>query len=207
MTIGPTPGTQSIAGRVVPSARMALVERDIVEHIASLFRERGGLAYGESVTQLEHACQCASLAEREGASAALVAAALLHDVGHLLHGDAAGALKGGRDDFHEALGARYLARQFQVAVTQPVALHVPAKRYLCRVEPAYAAGLSEVSRQTLALQGGVMSEAEAERFAAMPFALDAVRVRRWDDAAKCPDLVTPSFDHFLSVLQASRRPR
>ena len=186
---------------------MALVDRDIVEHIAALFRARGGLAYGEDVTQVEHACQCGSLAERAGASAALVAAAFLHDVGHLLHVDAGRALADGRDDRHEALGARYLARQFSEAVTGPVALHVPAKRYLCCVEPAYGAGLSEVSRRTLALQGGVMSEAEAERFAATPFALDAVRVRRWDDAAKCAGLATPSLDHFLSVIEASRLPR
>jgi phosphonate degradation associated HDIG domain protein len=183
------------------------VERDIVEHIASLFQERGALAYGEDVTQLEHACQCASLAEREGASAALVAAALLHDVGHLLHGDAGRALGDGRDDRHEAIGARFLARGLPEAVTQPIALHVPAKRYLCRVEPAYAVGLSEVSRRTLALQGGVMSEAQAERFAATPFALDAVRVRRWDDAAKGRGLATPSLDHFLAVVESLRRAR
>ena len=180
------------------------MERDIVEEIAALFRERGGLAYGEDVTQLEHACQCASLAEREGASAALVAAALLHDLGHLLHGDAAGALEADRDDCHERIGARYLARDFPEAVTEPVALHVSAKRYLCRIEPAYAAGLSAVSRRTLALQGGVMSDPEAERFAAMPFALDAVRVRRWDEAAKRRDAATPSFDHFRAALEASR---
>ncbi len=183
------------------------MERDIVEEIAALFRERGGLAYGEDVTQHEHACQCASLAEREGASAALVSAALLHDLGHLLHGDAAGALDAGRDDRHERIGARYLARDFPEVVTEPVALHVLAKRYLCRIDPAYAAGLSAVSRRTLALQGGVMTEPEAERFAAMPFALDAVRVRRWDDEAKCRGLVRPSFDHFRSVLDAIRLPR
>ena len=186
---------------------MARVERDVVGEIAALFRERGGLAYGEDVTQLDHACQCASLAERDGASAALVAAALLHDVGHLLHGDAGAALEAGRDDRHERIGARYLARDFPEAVTEPIALHVLAKRYLCRVEPAYAAGLSAVSRRTLALQGGVMAAPEAERFAAMPFALDAVRVRRWDEAAKRRYAATASFDHFRAALEATCRRR
>lgn len=180
---------------------------DIVQDILSLLRDRGSLAYGESVTQLQHALQCASLAERDGASAALVGAALLHDLGHLLHQEAVVALTRGQDDRHEALGAQYLKRHFPEDVTRPIELHVQAKRYLCLVEPGYGTRLSVVSRRTLALQGGAMSEDEAERFVLEPFALDAVRVRRWDEGAKVADAVTPPLAHFRETLTQCRRTR
>jgi len=169
--------------------------------IEQLFAVHGALIYGESVNQIEHALQCATLAENAGASDALIVAALLHDVGHMMHRDAAGALQAGRDDGHEALGAKYLARWFVPAVTQPVALHVQAKRYLCAIEPGYHASLSSISQRTLEIQGGPMSPADIEAFEAQDYADDAVAVRRWDDLGKQAEMQTLPLAHFMAVLE------
>ena len=169
--------------------------------IEQLFAVHGALIYGESVNQIDHALQCAKLAENAGASDALIIAALLHDVGHMMHRDAAGALQAGVDDGHEALGAKYLARWFGPAVTQPVTLHVQAKRYLCAREPGYHASLSPISQRTLEIQGGPMSPAEIEAFEAQAHANDAVAVRRWDDLGKQAEMQTPPLTHFMAMLE------
>jgi phosphonate degradation associated HDIG domain protein len=177
-----------------------------IDRIRKLFAERGDSQYGfEAVSQREHALQAAALAEHDGASPALITAALLHDVGHLLHNLPEDATENGIDDRHEELGQRWLERYFGREVWEPVLLHVAAKRYLCRVEPHYEATLSEPSRQSLALQGGVMSGAEAREFEAHEFVTDAVRLRRWDDAAKIVALGTSPLDHFLQYATACCR--
>lgn len=176
----------------------------IVDEIIRLWNERGGSNYGhEPVTQLEHALQTATLALNEGAEDELVAAALLHDIGHLLHDLDDDAPDRGVDDRHEVLGQRWLERHFGSGVTEPVRLHVAAKRYLCAVEPAYEAGLSEPSRVSLALQGGVMTREEAAEFIASPHAREAVRLRRWDDEAKVAGLKTPILEEFRPQLTAA----
>lgn len=167
-----------------------------------LFAERGGAEYhGEAVSQLEHALQAAAFAEAEGASSALVAAALLHDVGHLLHTHGEGCATHGIDDAHEDLGVRFLAKAFGLTVTEPVRLHVAAKRFLCGTRPDYFARLSPASVASLALQGGPMSAEEAEAFRANPHADAAVRLREWDDRAKVVGLATPDFSHFRRHLE------
>jgi [1-hydroxy-2-(trimethylamino)ethyl]phosphonate dioxygenase len=166
-----------------------------------LFTERGGSQYGgEPVTQLEHALQTAYFAEREGATPELIAAALLHDVGHLLHALPDDAPDRGVDDAHEALAAAWLAQRFPPAVAAPVAMHVAAKRYLCAVDPEYMAKLSAPSVHSLQLQGGPMSAGEIEWFESRPYFADAVRLRRWDDAAKVAGLPTPDLAHFARYL-------
>ncbi|MFO0950473.1 MAG: metal-dependent phosphohydrolase [Isosphaeraceae bacterium] len=148
----------------------------VTDEVLALFRERGGSQYGkEAVTQLEHALQAATFAERDGAAPALVAAALLHDVGHLLHDLPDDAPDKGVDDRHEGLAAAWLKPRFGPDVVVPVALHVDAKRYLCAVDPAYFGILSAPSVQSLALQGGPMSPEEVARFESRPFFQDAVR--------------------------------
>jgi phosphonate degradation associated HDIG domain protein len=180
----------------------------VVDTLFALFRERGrGMYFGEDVTETDHALQCARLADASGAPGPLVAAALLHDVGHLLHGlpeDIAGR---GIDGRHEDAGSRWLARSFGPEVVDPVRLHVAAKRYLCAVEPDYAAGLSESSRVSLGLQGGAFSPDEAARFEREPFWRDAVTVRRWDDEAKVPGLAVPGLEHYRPCLEALRSRR
>jgi len=172
--------------------------------VLQLFQASGGSRYGgENVSQLEHALQAAFFAEAEGAASPLIAAALLHDVGHLLHDLPADAPDHGIDDRHEALGARWLKERFGPDVCDPVQLHVDAKRYLCAVDPDYRQLLSEPSIQSLELQGGPMSAAEIAAFEQLPHFPEAVRLRRWDDAAKVPNLVTPYLEHFAAHLDAA----
>lgn len=171
--------------------------------IFQLFNQHGHSAYGgEAVSQAEHALQTAVLAQEAAAPTTLVAAALLHDVGHLLHGLPDDAPEQGIDDRHEDLAARYLERHFIQAVAEPVRLHVAAKRYLCTVEPDYLTQLSEPSVLSLQLQGGLMDAEEIADFEANPFAMDAVCLRRWDDTAKDPEKRTPPVEGFLGVLTA-----
>lgn len=175
-----------------------------VAEILTLFRTKGGSQYGgEAVSQLEHALQCASLARAEGAADALITAALLHDVGHLLHDLPDDAPDQGVDDLHENLAANYLKLYFGDDVVEPARMHVEAKRYLSRVEPGYKERLSEPSIQSLALQGGPMDAEDAAAFAALPFAQDAVRLRRWDDQGKDPDWITEPIEAFADSIEAS----
>ena len=173
-----------------------------VEAIVDLLESRGDSQYGgEQVTQLEHALQAATLAERAQASAALISAALLHDIGHLLHNLPDHAPDDGVDDHHEASAGNFLRKHFPQAVTEPVRLHVAAKRYLCAVEPGYLEQLSQPSIVSLRLQGGPMTPEEVAAFKNLAFAEDAVRLRKWDDEAKTPDFVTPNVAHFESYLR------
>jgi phosphonate degradation associated HDIG domain protein len=168
--------------------------------IDRLFREQGHIAYsGEGVTQLEHALQCAQRAEREGAADALVTAALLHDLGHLLNLQGATPTQRGIDDQHQYFSIPFLRPLFPPAVIEPIRLHVDAKRALCAVEADYYEGLSEDSKRSLTLQGGVFGRDETRDFLARAHAADAMRVRRWDDAAKVAGEATPSLAHFLEI--------
>ena len=173
-----------------------------VEELIELLESRGDSQYGgEAVTQLEHALQAAALAEREQAPATLITAALLHDVGHLLHNLPDHAPDDGIDDHHETSAGHYLRKLFPPAVTEPVRLHVAAKRYLCAVDPKYLQLLSQPSIVSLGLQGGPMSDAEVAQFRKLPHAEDAVRLRRWDDEAKDPELETPPLAHFAKYVR------
>jgi phosphonate degradation associated HDIG domain protein len=185
-----------------------MTPEQVLDRLAGLFTEQGGTEYfGEDVTQAEHMLQAGALAEAAGAPAPLVAAALLHDLGHF-HGEVTGHdLMAGTDNRHSHTGADWLARWFGPSVTEPVRLHVDAKRYLCAVEPGYFALLSPASVHTLSVQGGPMTSAQAAAFAAQPYGTDAVRLRRWDEAAKDPDAATPDFAHFRPLLTALLRPR
>jgi phosphonate degradation associated HDIG domain protein len=177
---------------------------DSVGYLLQLFKERGGAAYlGEPVSQTEHALQTAWAAERAGAGSALIAAALLHDVGHLLHDLPEDCALAGIDDSHESRGAHWLERHFGPEVTQPVRLHVPAKRFLCATEPPYLSLLSEASLRSLQLQGGAFSAQAAARFRCTSHAEAAVALRRFDDQAKVPGLLTPDLEHFRAYLEGT----
>jgi phosphonate degradation associated HDIG domain protein len=157
--------------------------------------------YDEDVTEVEHALQAAALARADDAPDQLVAAALLHDVGHLVSDDNATLEESLTEDFHhERVGARYLARWFGPEVTAPVALHVAAKRYLCATEDDYFEALSASSVRSLRLQGGPMSSAEVETFERRPHHRAATLVRRWDDRAKVADLAVADLSDYRSLL-------
>lgn len=171
--------------------------------IELLFARHGAAQYsGEPVTQLEHALQTAHLAEQSGADDALVTACLLHDLGHLLNEQGETPTLRGIDDTHQYFALPFLRGLLPDAVLDAIKLHVDAKRYLCAANPDYYARLSDDSRRSLALQGGVFGAAEASAFLDQPGARDALLLRQWDDLAKQADLTTPPLAHFLK--RASR---
>jgi [1-hydroxy-2-(trimethylamino)ethyl]phosphonate dioxygenase len=169
---------------------------DIYEHKAI---GRYGLS---DVNQLQHALQSAALAEKAGKPAAFVVAALLHDVGHMIHDLGEDPARAGVDDSHEERAALWLRQSFSAEVTEPIRLHVPAKRYLCAAESSYMAVLSEDSVRSLALQGGPMSAGEVSEFERNAHFQAAVDLRRIDDLAKDPSARTPPFAHFLPLIDA-----
>jgi phosphonate degradation associated HDIG domain protein len=168
--------------------------------IEKLFRDHGHIAYsGEGVTQREHALQTAERAERENAPPELVTAAFLHDLGHLLNRQGATPTERGIDDQHQYFAIPFIRELFPPSVVEAIRLHVDAKRALCALEPEYYESLSEDSKRSLTLQGGVFSREETEAFLAKPFADNAVRIRRWDDAAKIAGEVTPPIGRYLEI--------
>ena len=177
-----------------------------VEGLVDLPNAKGQTAYfGEPVSILEHSLQAAHAAVAAGAGASATAAALLHDVGHVLHGLDEEIAGRGLDGMHEEVAAAYLARWFGDEVTMPIRLHVPAKRFLCWREPGYLQQLSPSSIESLALQGGPMNEQQAAEFLRRPFAEAAVALRRWDDEAKIPGKNVPDAASYLPILKAIAR--
>lgn len=170
-----------------------------LEDLERLYAERGGLAYGEGVSQMEHALQCAALAEADGRAPGLIAAALLHDVGHLFEDEEVALAV---DAHHEAVGAAALKDLFGEDVRQPIALHVMAKRYLCRREPDYYAALSAASKASLAMQGGPFDAVQAEAFEQRPWWREAVALRRYDDLGKRDEEAGKAFADYRPLLEA-----
>ena len=172
------------------------------DDIKQLFARYGAAQYsGEPVTQLEHALQTAHFAEQSGAGDELVTACLLHDLGHLLNEPVRDSndtpTLHGIDDTHQYYALPFLRGLLPAAVLDAIGLHVDAKRYLCFANDSYHARLSDDSKRSLLLQGGVFDACAATAFLARPGARDAVLVRQWDDLAKQADLRTPSLAHFL----------
>jgi phosphonate degradation associated HDIG domain protein len=165
--------------------------------LLSLYAQKGDRLYGERVSQTAHALQCAALAEAEGASPALVVAALLHDVGHLLTKRAEDV-----DDRHQDIAAGVLTKLYGAAVAEPVRLHVAAKRWLCAMEPGYFETLSTASVKSLELQGGPFTRDAADAFLQNPYARDAIRLRRWDDLAKVPEAPTKTLAAYAPLVAA-----
>ena len=177
------------------------MELSSVDEVFKVLATGGGTAYfGEPVTVLEHCLQAAQMIREGGGEDTLVAAALLHDVGHLLHAEGEDAAQRGLDTRHEELGVAALAGHFPAAVLDPIRMHVAAKRYLCFAEPGYLAELSPSSVESLALQGGPMSAGEAEEYLASPHAREANELRRADDAAKIKGLDVPGLESYRGLV-------
>lgn len=178
--------------------------KSIVDQIIDLFENHGGsLYFGEQVTETEHALQAAHLAEKSGASDTMIAGALLHDIGHLLHGLSEDIAEHGVDGKHEDVGSAWLKGHFPAEVLDCIRLHVDAKRYLTATEPGYLEGLSEASKKSLELQGGPFTPEEVQAFEARePNFQSALQVRRWDDEAKIIGLQVPLASHYRSLLES-----
>jgi len=172
-----------------------------LDDVLASYREHGHRHYGEDVTELQHALQCATFAQQAGEPPVIVAAALLHDYGHLCHQLGEDIAEHGVDARHEHIGFNKLHGLFADEITDAGRLHVAAKRYLCWKEPDYYADLSEASRKSLHLQGGPMSDDEAREFEREPHFDIAVRVRRYDDMGKVAAMVTPDLDSFVPLLK------
>jgi [1-hydroxy-2-(trimethylamino)ethyl]phosphonate dioxygenase len=184
----------------------AIESQDLIttpESLLHLLSSQGGDSYfGEPVTVLEHCLQAAHFAREANSPETLIAAALLHDVGHLLHQSGENAADTGLDTQHEELANQLLSAHLPTSVTQPIHLHVAAKRYLCHADSDYLQTLSPSSLLSLGLQGGPMSDEEAQAFLALPFAQEAITLRHWDDEAKIPALIVPAAGSYLPILQA-----
>ena len=171
-----------------------------LDHLTGLFASHDGrLRVENRLSNTTHMLQTAAAAEAAGAQACLIAASLLHDIGYWLCGEPVNTRT--VDNRHESVGAAYLKAYFDSDVTQPIALHVAAKRHLCTREPDYFAKLSRGSVASLARQGGLMSEVEATAFEADPAHCYAIALRRWDEYGKIPGLQVPGFEHYRPLLR------
>ena len=179
------------------------MNKQIVSYFFNLFKTKGAnLQYGnENVTQLEHALQCAELAEQHKQTKEIITAALLHDIGHLLY-DGKDPIYKGKDGHHENLGADYLSQYFDEKVTLPIRAHVNSKRYLAFAKKGYYDLLSEASKISLVVQGGPFTKEEAEEFINKPFMKDAVKLRRFDDLAKELNKITPPIEYFEHYIES-----
>lgn len=175
-----------------------------LNEVVDLLQRRGHQQYGmEAISQLEHALQCADMAQQAGETPETIVAALLHDMGHLLAAERDGQSEHdtSKDDLHQYIALPFLRTLFPDAVLEPIRLHVDAKRYLCLMDSGYWAELSPASKHSLEQQGGVFSEQQAEVFMQQNFAAEAVRLRRYDDLAKVPAKVVPDLSHYAVYLQ------
>lgn len=176
--------------------------QDHINEILGWFHRYGNYHFGECITQSEHALQCAWFARQAGACDELVAAALLHDLGHLITYHELGyhpEEKSG-DSHHEKVAADYLARVFSDAVVKPVRLHVTAKRYLFSIDPGYRLELSDASIESLRLQGGEMDQRSQESFEGSPWFQQALQLRQFDELGKQPTMDVPGFDDYRELL-------
>lgn len=176
-----------------------------LQEVHDLLLRRGQTQYGlEAINQLEHALQCANLAELAGETSETIVACLLHDLGHLLAAEREGTVEHDttEDDLHQFIALPFLRGLFPDAVLEPIRMHVDAKRYLCLIDPGYWSDLSIASKHSLEQQGGIFDEAQANAFIAQPYAEEAVRLRRYDDLAKVKDKPVPGLEHYQTHLTA-----
>mgnify|MGYP001826331349 CR=1 FL=1 len=176
---------------------------EVIDFIFDLFAQQGSREYmGEAVTMSQHMEQTAACALADAAPSSLVIAALLHDIGHFIGEHPIDALENGVDNNHEDVGANYLQASFPASVSEPVRLHVAAKRYLCATDSSYRERLSEASINSLQVQGGPMNAAEVQAFEANPHHRDAVRLRRYDDDGKVAGLTIKPVASYRDMLAA-----
>jgi len=177
-------------------------EDQTVQILFDFMCERGQSNYDESVTQIAHALQCAELAANGNCGDHVVTAALFHDIGHLLldeHDAQSGFLN--TDLNHEEAGANLLEDFFPTTVTEPIRLHVPAKRYLCSTDPDYYEKLSAASKRSFEVQGGNLSDDEQQHLEANPGLSVALTLRRFDDLGKQSSHEPPNIHTYTTTVK------
>lgn len=179
--------------------------QEITSEIFDLFDRFGHDQYGEEVTQLEHMVQSAQLAEKEGFDEEVILAAFLHDIGHLYVTSLEGPETELTDEFgaadHDSMGAEYLLKMgFSKKIATLVGGHVIAKRYLTLRRPGYFEELSDASKHTLLLQGGIMTDKEADAFEDEDLFDLMINMRRWDDQAKVPGMRMPDITYLKNMM-------
>lgn len=182
-----------------------VTEHNIVDFLLELFERRGPESYlGEPVSMADHMEQSAACALEDNAPESLVIAALLHDIGHFIGDFPLDALENGVDNLHEDAGGAILARYYPPEVSEPVRLHVAAKRYLCTVDPEYYGRLSPASINSFNLQGGKMNEVEVAEFEANPHHQAAVKLRYYDDDGKVAGRTIHKIGYYKPILEKLR---
>ena len=174
---------------------------NIVDKIVKNFNTNKKLYIGEKVTMSEHMIQTAMLAEENNSSKSLVCASLLHDYGHFIVDDPELFVSKSQDAKHEDLGFDFLKNYFVPEVSQPIKLHVLAKRYLCR-NNAYYNILSDASKISLKIQGGIMSDVEAQKFTSSKFFNDAIMLRKFDDDGKIPNIKMKKIEDYKKLISS-----
>lgn len=182
------------------------MELAVIDGLLGLLDRLGHVPYGTAqLSEYDHAVQCADLARSSGVDDTLVVAALLHDIGHVVMKAAIGEAALGIDNKHEEIGAAFLAGLYPAAVTEPIRLHVPAKRYLAATDEAYRDALSPAAARSLARQGGAFTPEQCAAFEALSFYTEAVQLRRWDDLAMVPGHTPAQLRDFADVMQRCLR--
>ena len=173
----------------------------IVDKIINKYQSNGGQYLGEKVTMTEHMIQTAMIAEQNHSSESLICACLLHDYGHFILEDPDHLVSKSIDGKHENIGFNFLKNYFKPEVFEPIKLHVQAKRYLCR-NKSYWSSLSEASKVSLKLQGGVMNDKEAKKFISLKFHDDAILLRKYDDDGKIPNIKMKTIEDYRNLINS-----
>ena len=172
---------------------------NIVDKIINNFQTNNNLYIGEKVTISEHMIQTAMLAEQNHSSESLICACLLHDYGHFAIEDPDLLVLKSLNGKHEEVGFNFLKDYFKPEVTEPIKLHVQAKRYLCR-NKSYYGHLSAPSKASLELQGGIMKDNEVQKFTSLKFYKDAINLRMYDDDGKIPNIKMKKIDVYRDLI-------
>ena len=172
---------------------------NIIDQIVFAFTNNKSLYIGEGLTISEHMIQTAMLAEKNKCSSNLICSSLLHDYGHFVIEDPNQLVNDKIDGNHEAIGANYLKNFFSNEIIEPILLHVDAKKYLARDEK-YFNNLSEASKVSLKLQGGIMSNNEVKKFKQNKNYENAIKLRRFDEGAKKQNIKIKKIEDYKELL-------
>ena len=173
----------------------------VIDKIIANFINNKSLYIGEKVTISEHMIQSAMIAEKAKSSGSLVCACLLHDYGHFILEDPDELVRKKLDGKHEDIGYEYLKKFFKEDIVKPIKYHVLAKRYLAR-NRKYFNSLSDASKISLKLQGGMLNAKESKEFEKKDFFKHSIKLRKFDEVAKKTNIKTKSIIEYKNLLSS-----